>query len=73
MRTSHQSVFSPDKVDGVLEKHILGVAGVHIKGFGSTSIPHQRVTALEGWGPISLMYAGRTLMCMWEVSVMKIK
>ena len=59
-----KSVFSPAKIEGVGERHILGGASVHINGVGSTPIPHQRQkTALKGslGGPYPLRMLGRTL------------
>ena len=52
-------VFSPAKIEGVGEKHILGGASVHIKGLGSIPIPLQRQISTEGiGGPSSFKYAG---------------
>ena len=58
----HSSVFSPAKIEGIGERHILGGASVHIKGFGSTPIPLQRQISTEGiGGPYPLSMLGRTL------------
>ena len=56
-------VFSPAKIEGVGERHILGGASVHIKAFGSTPIPLQRQISTEGiGGPYPLSMLGRTLL-----------
>ena len=43
-----ESVFSPAEIEGMGERHILGGASAHTKGFGSTPIPLQRKSALKG-------------------------
>ena len=58
-------VFSPAKIEGVGEGIILGGASVHIKDFGSTSIPLQRQISTEGMGtPYPLSMLGRILLSM---------
>ena len=45
-------------MEGVCEVHILGRAYVHIKAIGSTPIPHQSETSIEGVGghyPLSML------------------
>ena len=56
------SVFSPAKIEGIGERHILGGANVHIKGFGSNPISLQRQISTEGMGgPYPLSMLRRTL------------
>ena len=46
-------------MEGVLGKHILGGASVHIKALDSTQNPQQRNSCTERiMGPISFEYAG---------------
>ena len=57
-----KAVFSPVQIEGIWGTHILGGANVHIKAFGSTPIPHQSKTSIEGiWGQYPLSMLGRTL------------
>ena len=68
MYSTCHAVFSPAKIEGVGEDIILGGASVHIKDFGSTSIPLQRQISTEGTGaPLSLKYAGENTGIFYEL------
>ena len=52
-------------MEGILGKHILGGASVHIKVLDSSPIPQQRNSCTEGiWGQYPLSMLGRTLVCL---------
>ena len=45
-------------IEGIFVTHILVRATPRIKTIGSTPIPHQSKTSIEGMGAMSIMHAG---------------